>query len=81
MWRLLAGAREKRTSNIYSMVVTLDVSRLRGWLNADAEENMKPISVTPEVFQLDMSALKSPKPEKSWYRLVIAETPQLEMGP
>ena len=64
-----------------AMFVTLDVSKLRGWLNADAEKNMKPISVTPEVFQLDMSALKSPKPEKSWYRLVIAETPQLEMGP
>ena len=63
------------------MFVTLDVSKLRGWLNADAEENMKLISVTPEVFQLDMSALKSPKPEKSWYMLVIAETPQLEMGP
>jgi len=66
---------------MYSMFVTLEVSRLSGWLNTDAEENMKPISVTPEVFQLDMSALKSPKPEKSWYRLVIAETPQLEMGP
>ena len=62
VWRLLAGAREKRTSNMYHMFVTLEVSRLRGWLNADAEENMKPISVTPEVFQLDMSALKSPKP-------------------
>jgi len=47
---------------MYSMFVTLEVSRLSGWLNTDAEENMKPISVTPEVFQLDMSALKSPKP-------------------
>ena len=29
-------ARAKRTPNIHSMVVTLDVSRLSGWLNADA---------------------------------------------
>ena len=36
VWRLLAGAREKRTANMSSMVVTLDVSRLSGWLNADA---------------------------------------------
>ena len=36
VWRLLAGAREKRTENMYSMVVTLEVSRLSGWLNADA---------------------------------------------
>jgi hypothetical protein len=62
VWRLLAGARAERTQSMYSMFVTLEVSRLSGWLNTDAEENMKPISVTPEVFQLDMSALKSPKP-------------------
>ena len=36
VWRLLAGAREKCTVNMSSMVVTLDVSRLSGWLNADA---------------------------------------------
>ena len=30
VWRLLAGAREKRTENMYSMVVTLEVSRLSG---------------------------------------------------
>jgi hypothetical protein len=30
------GAREKCTANMYSMVVTLEVSRLSGWLNADA---------------------------------------------
>ena len=29
-------AREKRTSNIQNMLVTLDVSKLSGWLNADA---------------------------------------------
>ena len=36
VWRLLAGAREKRTKNMYPMVVTLEVSRLSGWLNTDA---------------------------------------------
>jgi hypothetical protein len=34
--RLLAGARAKRTPNIWYMFVTLDVSQLSGWLNADA---------------------------------------------
>ena len=29
-------ARAERTSNIHAMSVTLDVSRLSGWLNADA---------------------------------------------
>ena len=29
-------ARAERTENILSMVVTLEVSRLSGWLNADA---------------------------------------------
>ena len=36
VWRLLAGAREKRTENMTRMFVTLEVSRLSGWLNADA---------------------------------------------
>ena len=34
--RLLAGARAERTANIISIVVTLDVSKLSGWLNAIA---------------------------------------------
>jgi hypothetical protein len=35
--QLPAGrARAKRTINILSMVLTLEVSRLSGWLNADA---------------------------------------------
>ena len=29
-------ARAERTENIHAMSVTLDVSRLSGWLNADA---------------------------------------------
>ena len=42
---------------------------------------MDSMSVTLEVSQLEMSALKRPMPEKSPFMLVIAETPQLEMGP
>eukprot|EP00964_Phaeocystis_antarctica_P004735 scaffold2566_cov54-Phaeocystis_antarctica.AAC.1 len=34
--RLGARARAERTENIWTMVVTLDVSKLSGWLNADA---------------------------------------------
>ena len=34
--RLGARARAERTRNMYHMVVTLDVSKLSGWLNADA---------------------------------------------
>ena len=37
--------------------------------------------VTLDVSQLDMSALKLFMPKKSSFMLVIAETPQLEMGP
>ena len=37
--------------------------------------------VTLDVSQLDMSALKLFMPKKSQVMLVIAETPQLEMGP
>ena len=32
----VGGARAKRTKNMRSMVVTLDVSKLSGWLNAYA---------------------------------------------
>jgi hypothetical protein len=63
------------------MLVTLDVLKLSGWLNENANINIDPMSVTLDVSQLDMSALKRPKPEKSPFMLVIAETPQLEMGP
>ena len=40
------------------MRVTLDVSRLSGWLKADADQNMLLMSVTREVSQLEMSELK-----------------------
>ena len=33
---MLAGARAERTENMFSMVVTLDVFQLSGWLNAAA---------------------------------------------
>ena len=39
------------------------------------------MSVTPEVSQLEMSALNWSNSEKSSDMLVTAETPQLEMGP
>ena len=42
---------------------------------------MDSMSVTLDVSQLDMSALKLLMPEKSSFMLVIAETPQLEIGP
>ena len=33
---LLGGARAARTLNMYCMFVTLEMSKLSGWLNADA---------------------------------------------
>jgi hypothetical protein len=35
--RLLAGARAERTPNMPGMYVTLEISQLSGWLNADAD--------------------------------------------
>ena len=58
--------------------------RQRVWRLRAGEErtrNMDSMSVTLDVSQLDMSALKRPKPKKSPFMLVTAETPQLEMGP
>ena len=48
---------------------------------AERTENMDPISVTPDVSQLDMSALNWSIPEKSSDMSVIAETSQSEMRP
>ena len=45
-------ARVERTANMYPMSVTLDVSRLSGWLNADAELNMVRMLVTLDVSRL-----------------------------
>ena len=47
-----------RSANMLSMSVTLDVSRLSGWLKADAYSNMWSIFVTRDVSHLEMSALK-----------------------
>jgi len=80
-------ARAKRTANMLLMSVTLDVSKLSGWLNAVAPSpvsdppNMKLMSVTPEVSQLDTFALKFPKPEKSPLMSETAETSQSATGP
>ena len=42
------------------IVVTLDVSKLSGWLKAEAESNMPDMFVTRDVSQLEMTALKLP---------------------
>ena len=44
-------------------------------------ENISPMSVTPDVFQLETSELKFPKFWKSAFMLVINETSQSAMGP
>ena len=43
--------------------------------------NILPMSVTPEVSQLEMSASKSVKPENSPFMSETDETSQLAMGP
>ena len=48
---------------------------------AERTENIHAMSVTLDVSQLEISALKSCMPEKRWLMLVTAETFQLEMGP
>ena len=63
------------------MLVTLEVSKLNGWLNADAPLNMPAIVVTRRVFQLEMSVLKSILPAKSPLMSVMDETSQSAMGP
>ena len=62
------------------MVVTLEVSKLSGWLNADAPRNISYMVVTLEVFQLDMSALKVFLLAKSELISVTFETSQLAMS-
>ena len=52
-----------------------------GRARAERTKNMAPMSVTLDVSQLDMSALKLLVSEKRAFMLVIAETSQLEMGP
>ena len=45
-------ARAERTANMLYMLMALDVSRLSGWLNADAERNMPAMLVTLDVSRL-----------------------------
>ena len=47
-----AGHGEERTENMPCMVVTLEVSKLSGWLNACAPENMWAIFVTLELSKI-----------------------------
>ena len=48
---------------------------------AERTKNIHAMSVTLDVSQLDMSALKSYMSEKRLFMLVTAETFQLEIGP
>ena len=50
--RLGAGHGEERTLNIHCISMTLEVSKLSGWLNAPAPRNMWPMFVTLEVSKL-----------------------------
>ena len=50
LWRLRKG-HAQRTANMNVMSVTLDVSRLSGWLNAD-KPNIEFMSVTLDVSKL-----------------------------
>ena len=45
-------AHAERTTNMSYMLLTLDVSKFSGWLNADAYANMSYMSVTPDVSKL-----------------------------
>ena len=73
-----AWERRRRRMQRVGKAPTVEVE---GSARAERTENIHPMSVTLDVSQLDMSALKLFMPEKSQFMLVIAETPQLEMGP
>ena len=64
------------------MSVTLEVFQsLRGWLKAQAEENMPDMSVTPETFQLFRGWLKDPAPANMPDMSVTPETSQDDRSP
>ena len=50
--RFGVGRGEERTQNMLDMVVTLEVSKLSGWLNAAALWNMQNVFLTLEVSKL-----------------------------
>ena len=58
-----------------------DGQRLGARTRVERTENMPSMVVTPEVSQLEISALKFAKPWKSWYISEMIETFQLAMGP
>ena len=55
--------------------------RLGARARAERTRNIWFMLVTPEVSQLEMSASKFFKPQKSWLMSVMAETSQLATGP
>ena len=59
------------------MFVTLEVSKLSGWLNADALRNMLPMFVTLEVSKLS-GWLNADAPKNIWYMFVTLEVSQLD---
>ena len=81
MRSLFASDRAEAARNMCCMFMTPEMSKLSGWLKADAPKNILLMSVTLDVSQLDMSALNCFKSWNSPFMLVTAETPQLEMGP
>ena len=69
------GARE-RTKNMPPMSVTRDVSKLSGWLKADAEPNMAPMDVTLKVSKLS-GWLKADAESNMEYMLVTRDVSKL----
>ena len=59
------------------MFVTLEVSKLSGWLNTDARQNMEPMSLTLDVSKLS-GWLNAPALRNIWYMVVTPEVSQLE---
>ena len=61
------------------MVVTLDVSKLSGWLNALASRNIWHMVVTLEVSKLS-GWLNADAPRNIWYMVATLEVSQLDMS-
>eukprot|EP00964_Phaeocystis_antarctica_P119845 scaffold83602_cov48-Phaeocystis_antarctica.AAC.4 len=59
------------------MLVTLEVSKLSGWLNAAAPSKMEPMSVTLEVSKLS-GWLNADAPKNIAYMVVTLEVSQLD---
>ena len=74
--RFGAGHGEERTENMPYMFVTLEVSKLSGWLNTDARQNMEPMSLTLDVSKLS-GWLNAPALRNIWYMVVTFEVSKL----